>query len=119
LSIQGPPRTVFIWTVLIAVFCVVTTAVTFTGLLQQFGRLAACPGAQSFAFEESSGGSVDPAGAQGPVSTTVTELRCTFPDGSTRTIDNDQLFLYGLGTAAAIGALLGLALGGFNLVRSR
>jgi hypothetical protein len=117
MTIEGSPRTIFIWTILIATLCMVTTAVTFTGVLHQLGRFAACPGAQAVTFDDSDSGSVDPVGHQGPFRTQVTELHCTFSDGSERIVGNDRLFLYGVGVAAGIGAMLGALIAAINLLR--
>jgi hypothetical protein len=119
MSIEGSPRTIFIWTLLITVFCVVTTIITFSGVLQRLGSLAACPGAQEVVFEDSSGASVDPVGHQGPISTQVTKLHCTFENGTEKTVGNDQVFLYGLLVSTGIGVFVGSVLATFFMIRNR
>jgi hypothetical protein len=92
----------------ISIFCISTTLVTFGTPFHTLGRMAACPGAVDYTMQDSSGGTVDPVGIQGPYSTKVFELECEFSDGSRKTVENDTLFLYGFLVSVGIGALLGL-----------
>jgi len=103
----------------ISVFCISTALVTFGAPFHALGRMAACPGAVDYTLKDSSGGTVDPVGIQGPYATTVFELECKFPDGSTKVVQNDPLFLYGLLGAAGIGVGTGFLIWLWMAVRAR
>jgi hypothetical protein len=68
-----------------------------------------CPNATKILSDTSDGGSVQTrAGSATTVSTTVTEITCTFSDGSEKVIGNDTMVITGFGLALALGAGLGL-----------
>lgn len=103
----------------ISIFCIATALVTFGAPFHTLGRLVACPGAVDYTLKDSSGGTVDPVGIQGPYATKVFELKCQFADGSIRTVGNDPLFLYGLLAAVTIGAMLGFFIWAWMAIRAR
>jgi hypothetical protein len=103
----------------IAIFCISTTLVTFGAPFHTLGRMVACPGAVDYTLKDSSGGTVDPVGIQGPYATKVFELECEFADGSRKTVGNDPLFLYGLLAAVAIGAIPGFFIWLWMTIRAR
>ena len=103
----------------ISIFCISTTLVTFGAPFHTLGRMAACPGAVSYTLKDSSGGSVDPVGIQGPYATKIFELQCEFADGTSKTVGNDPLFLYGLLVTVGIGALAGLLIWLWMTMRSK
>jgi hypothetical protein len=68
--------------------------------------LVHCPGASEVSIETSDGGTVRQFGSS-PMRTTVFEMTCAFPDGTSRVVGNDTAVLTAFGISIAGGALLG------------
>lgn len=105
------------WVVLGAISCGIIFATTFMlgpslfavpNLNDKIAAALYCPGAESTSVQE--GASVpttsDPSGTYGH----TVEITCTFADGSTKIIRNEQFALASIGGMFGLGALCGIGL---------
>ncbi len=103
------------WVVILTLSCGIIFATTFMlgpslfvipNLNNKIAEAIYCPGAQSTSLQEgaSTPTTSDPSGTYGH----TVEITCSFEDGSTKVIRNEQYALASIGGMFGIGALIGI-----------
>ena len=97
---------VLVWVVVFA-FVMAMAVVLIPTLMERIAVTVHCPGAQEVIHSSQRSGSIGVQGG-GTMATTTATLRCVFADGTEKTIDNDPIFITGIGVALLLGTATGV-----------